>query len=73
MKIKKSESIIIVIPSEVVKIKNRARANHYEKYTGQKWEDPAHYDLVVNTAKIGIDTAVDLICNAVKKFFETAV
>lgn len=54
---------------EVVRIKNSARANHYEKYTGLKWEDPAHYDLVINTAKIGIETSVDLICNAVKTFF----
>ena len=55
---------------EVIRIKNRARANHYEKYTGLQWQNPDHYDIVVNTAKIGIDTSVDLICNAVKVFFE---
>lgn len=55
---------------EVIRIKNRARANHYEKYTGLKWQNPDHYDIVINTAKIGIDTSVDLICNAVKVFFE---
>lgn len=55
---------------EIIRIKNRARANHYEKYTGLKWESPDHYDIVVNTSKLGIDTSVDLICNAVKAFFE---
>ncbi|MBQ3657192.1 MAG: cytidylate kinase family protein [Bacteroidales bacterium] len=55
---------------EVIRIKNRARANHYEKYTGLQWQNPDHYDIVINTAKIGIDTSVDLICNAVKVFFE---
>jgi len=55
---------------EIIRLKNRARANHYEKYTGMLWEDPSHYDIVVNTAKLGIETSVDLICNAVKVFFE---
>ena len=55
---------------EIIRIKNRARNNHYEKYTGLNWQDPSHYDIVINTAKIGIDTAVDLICNAVKAFFD---
>jgi cytidylate kinase/uncharacterized membrane protein YczE len=52
---------------EVIRIKNNAREKHYAHYTGGKWMDPSHYDLVINTAKIGIDSAVDIICNAVKK------
>ena len=50
---------------EVIRIKNKARERHYAHYTGEKWQDPSHYDLVINTAKIGIESAADIICNAV--------
>lgn len=46
--------------SEIRRI-NRARANHYEYYTGRKWGDPHNYDLTVNTAHIGLETACDMI------------
>lgn len=45
---------------------NRARANHYFKYTGQHWQDSHGYDLVVNTSKIDYQHAADLILKAVK-------
>lgn len=51
---------------EVIRLKNTAREKHYNHFTSQKWQDPLHYDLVINTAKIGIDSAVDIICNAVE-------
>ncbi|MBO4772866.1 MAG: cytidylate kinase family protein [Bacteroidales bacterium] len=50
---------------EVIRIKNKARERHYAHYTGEKWQDPSHYDIVINTAKIGIESAADIICNAV--------
>lgn len=40
---------------------NRARANHYEYYTGRRWGDPHNYDITVNTAKVSLDTACDVI------------
>lgn len=45
---------------------NRARANHYFKYTGQRWQDSHGYDLVVNTAKIDSQHAADLILKTVE-------
>jgi cytidylate kinase len=50
---------------EVIRLKNNARERHYAHYTDAKWQDPSHYDLVINTAKIGVESAVDIICNAV--------
>jgi len=50
---------------EVIRLKNKARERHYAHYTGEKWQDPSHYDIVINTAKIGIESAADIICNAV--------
>lgn len=46
---------------------NRARATHYEYYTGQKWDDPHHYDVVVNTARISLEDACDMIVGVCKK------
>ncbi len=40
---------------------NRARAAHYEHYTGKKWREMHNYDLVVNTATTSIDDACSLI------------
>lgn len=45
---------------------NTGRANHYWQYTGRQWTDFNEYDLVVNTEKLGIDGAADVILRAVK-------
>jgi cytidylate kinase len=50
---------------EIAKI-DKARANHYEHYTLQKWGDCRNYDLSINTGVVGIDGAKDLIVLALK-------
>lgn len=47
-----------------IEIVNKARANHYYQYTGQNWTDSRNYDLVINTSKIGIEGAAELIRNS---------
>lgn len=44
---------------------NRNRATHYEYYTGKKWKDPEHYDLMINTSHIDIAEA----CNLIKRIY----
>lgn len=46
--------------AEICRI-NRARANHYEYYTGRRWGDPHNYDLAVNTGRVGLETACNMI------------
>ena len=46
--------------TEVKRI-NRARATHYEYYTGKKWGDPHNYDLMINTGSMSMSTACKLI------------
>ncbi len=55
---------------EVIRLKNAAREKHYNHYTGRQWKDPLHYDLVINSAKIGMESAVDIICNAVENILK---
>ena len=45
---------------------NTGRANHYWQYTGRQWTDVGEYDLILNTEKLGIDGAADMILRAVK-------
>ena len=46
--------------SEIKRV-NRKRMAHYEYYTGRKWDDPHHYDLVVNTSHVSIEEACRMI------------
>lgn len=46
--------------SEIRRI-NRNRIHHYEYYTGRKWGEPHHYNLMLNTGTISLETACKLI------------
>ena len=51
---------------EIVK-ENKLRENHYNYYTEKEWKNPENYDLCINSDSIGIDNAVELICNLANK------
>lgn len=40
---------------------NRNRIHHYEYYTGDKWGEPHHYHLMINTGSIGLETSCQLV------------
>ncbi len=42
---------------------NRNRIAHYEYYTGHKWGEPHHYNLMINTGSMDLNVACDLIKN----------
>ncbi len=50
---KKAEELIVKT--------DKKRANFYHYYTGQKWHNLQNYDLCINSAKTGIDGAVETI------------
>ena len=50
-------------PDYVLKKMDKKRSSYHKFYTGQPWDVIKNYDLVINTAKIGIDGAVDQILN----------
>lgn len=52
--------------SEIRRI-NRNRIHHYEYYTGGKWGEPHHYNLMLNTGSISLETACQLIKEVYKK------
>lgn len=52
--------------SEIKRI-NRSRIAHYEYYTGEKWGEPHHYNLMINTGEIELPVACELIKNIYQK------
>ena len=40
---------------------NRGRIAHYEYYTGERWGEAHHYDLMINTSCVDLRTACDII------------
>ena len=52
------------VETEILRI-NKERANHYWRYTRQRWGDSNNYDLVIHTSRIGIDKTIDIIRSAI--------
>ena len=47
----------------LIKKTDKSRRNYYECYTGKRWGAGASYDVTLNSADLGLDTCVDLICH----------
>ena len=41
---------------------DKQRANHYKYYTEREWQNPNNYDICINSDKIGVENAAELIC-----------
>lgn len=58
---------------DVESILNKAdkkRATYHSYYSGMDWDSIHGYDIVLNTAKIGVDGAVDQIANYIEAFLK---
>ena len=47
---------------------DKKRANYYNYYSNKKWGSAASYDLCINSSAVGIEGAVDMILDFVKKW-----
>jgi cytidylate kinase len=50
----------------LVRKSDQQRAGFIKYYFDRDWDDPLGYDLVINTERLGEETAVRLVCDAVK-------
>lgn len=48
---------------QIVTRADKNRANYYSFYSGQKWGNPENYDLCINTTRLSVEQAADLILN----------
>jgi cytidylate kinase len=49
---------------------DRARGDHLRARFGVDWRDPAHYHLVLDTGRLGLETAAELIAVAARRLSE---
>ena len=54
-------------PESRLKEKDKRRTVNYQHYTGRVWGAAENYDLCINSAKVGVDKAVDLIIDALSE------
>lgn len=54
----------------MVQKSDKYRADYYYYYTGEIWNNPANYDLCLNTSRMDYQTCVDIILESVKKRFK---
>ncbi len=55
----------------LVKRTNKYREDYHKYYTNRKdWKDPLYFDMVLNSAKLGRDTCVDIIADVAQKRFK---
>ena len=47
--------------------KDKRRKLNYQHYTGRTWGDAANYDICLNTGKIGVEEAADIIVKLVSE------
>lgn len=50
----------------LVRKSDQQRAGFIKYYFDRNWDDPIHYDLVINTSRLSEETAVKLLCEGVK-------
>src|SRR5512136_203749 len=43
---------------------DRQRSEWIRRHYGSDWEDPAHYDLIVRSDRLGVEAAIRVICGA---------
>jgi cytidylate kinase len=48
---------------------NRQREEYVKRHWKRDWRDPANYDLCVNTARLGLDGAADLVTQVARQRF----
>ena len=52
---------------KMIKQTDWERSSYHNYYTKQKWGDPGNYDLMINTGKIDLEDAADLIIDYIEK------
>lgn len=55
---------------DLVEKRNKLRRSYHNRYSKYKWGDSRYYDLLINTSKVGIDNATDVIDTYIKSIIE---
>ncbi len=55
---------------EKIKLIDKQRSDYYNHFTSQKWGDKENFDLCVDTSSLGVEEAINIIENYVKKYLD---
>lgn len=67
MLLSETEKSAAAIKKEILATDKR-REKYYNFYTGNRWGDSRNYHICIDTAKIGIDGAVEIIVDYIEKY-----
>lgn len=66
-KAKRAAEIYDNLSVEALEKEDKNRAEYYNYYTGLKWGESSNYDLMINTGKIGLEDAAELIIDYIER------
>ena len=72
MMLSETEKSAAAIKKEII-AQDKRREKYYNFYTGRRWGDSRNYHITIDTSKIGIDCAVDVIVNYIEKYSATGI
>ena len=52
---------------KIIEDTNKKRSEHYKHYTNSTWNNPNNYDICINSDSLGIETAVELLYESIKR------
>jgi cytidylate kinase len=70
-RIARAQNIPLDAAQAQVEASDRARRTYMRRYYHVNWDDPHLYDLIINTGRLTIDSAADLICRALTYLLQT--
>ena len=72
MMLSETEKSASAIKKEIA-AQDKRREKYYNFYTGRRWGDSRNYHIAIDTSKIGVDGAVDVIVNYIEKYSTTGI
>jgi len=52
---------------KIIEDTNKKRSEHYKHYTNSTWNNPNNYGICINSDSLGIETAVELLYESIKR------
>lgn len=70
-RIAQANNISLTAARAQIEASDRTRRNYLKRYYHARWDDPALYDLIINTARLEPANAACLVCQALRQCFHT--
>jgi cytidylate kinase len=65
----KSEKLSREATLKLIEDRDKASTEYLRRFYNVDWEDPTNYDILLNTAKMDLDIAAEMISSVVRKMW----